>query len=250
MTMIRVIPCLDVKDHRVVKGVSFQGLKDAGDPAELGERYCLEGADEVVFLDIGASPEARRTRVEWAIKVAMRMTIPFTVGGGISSEDEAVDLVRLGADKVSINSAALRDPGLIGRCAARLGSQAVVVAVDAKRTPRGFEVFISGGREATGLDCIQWISRLEALGAGEVLLTSIDRDGTCHGYDLELIRLAREATELPIIASGGAGAYEHFADAALAGADGLLAASVFHYRQIPIMDLKTYLRDRGLSVRI
>ncbi|MCX7828018.1 MAG: imidazole glycerol phosphate synthase subunit HisF [Thermanaerothrix sp.] len=250
MGMIRIIPCLDVKDGRVVKGVGFEGLKDSGDPAEMGERYCLEGADELVFLDITASYEARSTRLEWVLNVAKVMTIPFSVGGGISSEDQAVELVRLGADKISVNSAAVMDPGLIGRCALRLGSQAVVVAVDAKRTQGGFRVFIKGGREDTGMDMAEWVSRLEGLGAGEVLLTSIDRDGTAQGYDLEMIRLAREATKLPIIASGGAGTPKHFAEAAEAGADGLLAASVFHYGAIKIPELKDMLKGLGVPVRI
>lgn len=246
-----MIPCLDVKDQRVVKGVSFRGLREAGDPAEMGETYCLEGADELVYLDISASWESRRTRLDWVLNVARVMTIPFTVGGGISSEDEAVELVRLGADKVSINSAAVRDPNLIGRCALRLGSQAVVVAVDAKRGKDGrFRVFAKGGREDTGMDMAEWISRLEPLGAGEVLLTSIDKDGTRDGYDLEMIRSAREATGLPIIASGGAGRPEHFAAAAEAGADGLLAASVFHYRIIGIRELKGILKGLGVPVRV
>ncbi|ACZ18462.1 imidazoleglycerol phosphate synthase, cyclase subunit [Thermanaerovibrio acidaminovorans DSM 6589] len=249
MTMIRIIPCLDVKGGRVVKGVNFQGLRDAGDPAELGERYCIEGADEVVFLDIAASGEGRGTMRGWTCRVAEVMTIPFTVGGGISSPEQAVELVRAGADKVSLNTAALRDPDLVRRCALALGSQAVVVAVDVKSSPLGFQVHACGGTEPTGISMVDWIRRVESLGAGEILLTSIDRDGTQEGFHLEALQAAREATDLPIIASGGAGRREHFLEAARAGADGLLAASVFHYGGIPIGDLKDFLSSHGIPVR-
>ena len=246
----RIVPCLDVKDGRVVKGIRFRELRDAGNPADLAVVYQGEGADELVFLDISASAERRSTRRDWVSAVADRLCIPFTVGGGISSEEEAVELVALGADKVSLNTAAVRDPDLLGGCARLLGRQAVVLAVDVKQTrPGAWEVVVEGGRTPTGLDALDWIRRGVAAGAGEVLLTSMDRDGTTEGYDLPLLRAVREAVSVPLIASGGAGKAEHFLEGARAGADGLLAASVFHYRRIPLGDLKDYLAAQGVAVR-
>jgi cyclase len=249
----RIIPCLDVKDGRVVKGVNFVELRDAGDPVAQAAFYDAEGADELVFLDITATHEARGTVMAMARAVADRVFIPFTVGGGIRGVDDMRAILRAGADKVSINSAAVRDPGLITAGATEFGSQAIVVAIDARRRttgPAGWEVYVSGGRVATGLDALEWAARVEALGAGEILLTSMDGDGTQAGYDVELTRAVASAVAIPVIASGGAGTAEHFAEVLTTGrADAALAASLFHYRQLAIGDLKSYLRQKGVPVR-
>ncbi|MFP4481357.1 MAG: imidazole glycerol phosphate synthase subunit HisF [Thermovirgaceae bacterium] len=246
----RVIPCLDVKNGRVVKGIRFKNLTDAGDPAELASAYMDEGADEVVFLDISASSERRMTIREWVRRTAERLFIPFTVGGGISSVKEARKIVELGADKISLNTAAVSDPRLIFECARLLGRQAVVVAVDAaKRGPADWEVFIQGGNTATGLDAVQWAMEAEAKGCGEILLTSIDRDGTRDGYDLDLIEAVASSVKVPVIASGGAGEAPHLAEAFRRGAEAVLAASIFHYGQLRIGTLKDYLESAGFPVR-
>lgn len=250
----RIIACLDVFEGRVVKGVSFRSLRDAGDPAELAQFYQSEGADEVVFLDISASSEGRKTTLEAVSRTADGLFIPFTVGGGISAVSHIRDALLAGADKVSINTAAIKDPGLIEESAGLFGSQCIVVAVDAKRRCGGpapcFGVFSHGGNVDTGLDAVNWVRTVESLGAGEILLTSIDADGTTQGYDLELTRAVREAVAIPVIASGGAGCEGHFASVLQeAGADAALAASVFHYGSIRIRDLKAYLADKGVPVR-
>ncbi len=248
----RIIPCLDVKDGRVVKGVQFVGLRDAGDPVAQARFYDSEGADELIFLDITATHEARGTVMAMARAVADQVFIPFTVGGGIRSVDDMRAILRAGADKVSVNSAAVRDPELVAAGAAEFGSQAIVVAIDARRRPdgAGWEVFVSGGRTPTGLDALAWAQRAEALGAGELLLTSMDGDGTQAGYDLALTRAVAEAVGIPVIASGGAGTVEHFAAVLTDGrADAALAASLFHYRQLSVAQVKTYLRAQGVTVR-
>lgn len=250
----RIIPCLDVAEGRVVKGVHFQSLRDAGDPVAQAARYDAEGADELVFLDISASPEGRRTTLEMVSRVADTIFIPFTVGGGIRSVEDAGQALRAGADKVAVNTAAVRDPTLVSRLADSFGSQCVVAAVDVKQVakapdPAGWRVFITGGREPTGLDAIEWIGRLEQLGAGEILLTSMDRDGTQQGYDLPLIRAASSRVRLPIIASGGAGNLEHLAEAFRSGAHGVLAASIFHDQGCSLAEARAYLRQRGFLVR-
>jgi cyclase len=250
----RIIPCLDVAEGRVVKGVHFQSLRDAGDPVAQAARYDAEGADELVFLDISASPEGRRTTLEMVSRVADTIFIPFTVGGGIRSVEDAGQALRAGADKVAVNTAAVRDPSLVSRLADSFGSQCVVAAVDVKQVakapdPAGWRVFITGGREPTGLDAIEWIGRLEQLGAGEILLTSMDRDGTQQGYDLPLIRAASSRVRLPIIASGGAGNLEHLAEAFRSGAHGVLAASIFHDQGCSLAEARAYLRQRGFLVR-
>ena len=249
----RIIPCLDVKDGRVVKGFNFVALRDAGDPVEQAAFYDGEGADELVFLDITATHEARGTVMAMARAVADRVFIPFTVGGGIRSVDDMRAILRAGADKVSINSAAVYAPDLIAAGATEFGRQAIVVAIDARRRatgPDGWEVFVSGGRVATGLDALAWAARVETLGAGEILLTSMDGDGTRAGYDVALTRAVAEAVNIPVIASGGAGTMAHFAEVLTAGgADAALAASLFHYRQLAIHDLKRYLRQQGIPVR-
>jgi cyclase len=235
MLMRRIIPCLDVKDGRVVKGIHFKSLRDAGDPAELASIYMDEGADELTFLDISASLEGVRTRHQWVQSVAERLFVPFTVGGGISSADEARELIALGADKISINTKAVAEPELITKCARLLGSQAVVVAIDAKRRPSGgWEVYVKGGTEPTGLDVVAWASAAVSKGCGEILLTSMDRDGTTAGYDCELLEAVCSTVEVPVIASGGAGEIAHFAEALRAGASAVLAASVFHFGKFSI----------------
>lgn len=251
----RIIPCLDVAEGRVVKGVHFQSLRDAGDPVEQAARYDAEGADELVFLDISASHEARRTTLEMVARVADTIFIPFTVGGGIRSVEDAGLALRAGADKVAVNTAAVRDPDLVRRLAESYGSQCVVVAVDVRRlsgvpgaAPR-WEVYVTGGREPTGLDALAWIGRSEALGAGEILLTSMDRDGTLEGYDLALIRQAAARVRIPVIASGGAGTLEHLAQALEAGAHGVLAASIFHDQGCSLSQARAYLRRQGFAVR-
>ena len=247
----RIIPCLDIKDGRVVKGVNFLGLRDAGDPVETAAAYSASGADEVVFLDINASHEGRGTVAELAGRVAEQLSIPFTVGGGIRTVEDFHDILRQGADKISINSAAIERPGLISEAAERFGSQCVVVAIDARRREGGgWDVYKHGGRLNTGLDALEWAVRAEKLGAGEILLTSMDCDGTKAGYDLELTAAVSERVGIPVIASGGAGSMEHFAEALLQGkADAVLAASLFHYHEVDIGALKTYLAARGIPIR-
>jgi imidazole glycerol-phosphate synthase subunit HisF len=247
----RVIPCLDVKEGRVVKGVHFVGLQDAGDPVELGRRYYRDGADELVFLDITATVEARRTMLSWVRQVADSIFIPFTVGGGISSLSQMQDLLRAGADKISINSAAVADPALIRRGAEAFGSQCIVLAVDAKRIGERWTVFVGGGRWATDRDAIEWIEEGEGLGAGEILLTSMDRDGTRDGYDLELLREVAARVRIPVIASGGAGSPLHLLEGLTLGrADAVLAASIFHYDRHSIGEVKRYLAANGVCVRL
>lgn len=247
----RIIPCLDIKDGRTVKGVNFVGLRDAGDPVELAQRYTEEGADELVFLDITATKEKRKTLVALVKDIAAHINIPFTVGGGIKSVDEIEDILKAGADKVSLNSAIVRDPGLITRASDAFGSQAVVAAVDAKRTGDHWEVYVSGGSKPTGLDALEWIQKTEKLGSGEILLTSMDRDGTKSGFDLELLSRVNEEITIPVIASGGAGTIQHCCDAVTIGkADAVLAASIFHFREIEINELKFKMQEEGIDVRI
>ena len=249
----RIIPCLDVKDGRVVKGVNFVNFKDAGDPAEVGAAYDKSGADELVFLDITASSDARETAVEMVRKVAEKVFIPFTVGGGIRSVEDFRAILREGADKVSVNSAAIMNPTLIADAADKFGSQCVVVAIDAKRRAdgSGWNIYKNGGRIDMKIDAVEWAVKAENLGAGEILLTSMDGDGTKAGYDLELTRAISESVSIPVIASGGAGTMEHFYEAFTTGkAEAALAASLFHFKEMEIRDLKKYLRDRGILVRI
>jgi len=245
----RIIPCLDVAGGRVVKGVHFQSLRDAGDPVEQAARYDADGADELVFLDISASPEARRTTLEMVSRVAESIFIPFTVGGGIRSAADAGAVLRAGADKVTVNTAAVRDPSLVSRLAESFGSQCIVAAVDVKRVDGRLTVVINGGREVTELEAVEWSRRLEALGAGEILLTSMDRDGTGAGYDLPLIQAVSQAVSLPVIASGGAGNLVHLAEALEAGAHGVLAATIFHFQDSSLPRARAYLRERGYPVR-
>jgi cyclase len=245
----RIIPCLDVDAGRVVKGVRFEQLRDAGDPHELAARYDAEGADELVFLDITATIEGRDATHAVITRTAEQVFIPLTVGGGVRSEDDVRTLLRVGADKVSLNTAAVRDPSLLQRCSDTFGAQCVVVAIDARRRPGGWEVVVDAGRTPTGTDAVAWAHEATAeRGAGEVLLTSMDRDGTGAGYDLELLAAVREATTVPLIASGGAGEPEHFA-AGLAHADAVLAASRFHDEELSIRDVKRHLGARGIPVR-
>ncbi len=248
----RIIPCLDVHAGRVVKGVNFVNLRDAGDPVEAAAAYDKAGADELVFLDITASSDARDTVVDMVRAVAEKVFIPFTVGGGIRSVEDFKKILREGADKVSVNSAAINDPELISRAADKFGSQCVVVAIDARRREdgSGFNVYKNGGRIDTGLDAVEWAFRAHRLGAGEILLTSMDKDGTKSGYDIELTRTISEGVDIPVIASGGAGTKEHFYDAFKEGkADAALAASLFHFNELAIGDLKDYLAGRGIAVR-
>ena len=249
----RIIPCLDVHQGRVVKGVNFVSLRDAGDPVEQARVYEAEGADELVFLDITATHESRQTVVDLARRVADQVFIPFTIGGGIRTPEDARALIRAGADKISINSAAVRTPELVSVTAAHLGSQAVVVAMDAKRISTGplrWQVYVNGGRVPTGLDAVAWARQAAERGAGEILLTSIDADGTQAGYDLELTRTIADAVNIPVIASGGAGRLDHFAQALTEGhASAALAASLFHYRQLSIPQVKQYLKEQGIPVR-
>ena len=247
----RIIPCLDVKDGRVVKGVNFIDLKDAGDPVEIAAAYDKAGADEVVFLDITASSDHRNTVVDMVRAVASRVFIPFTVGGGIRTVDDFKILLREGADKISINSAAIDNPNLISDAAIKFGSQCVVVAIDAKRRDaKGWNIYKHGGRIDMGIDAVEWAIDAERRGAGEILLTSMDCDGTKAGYDTDLTRAIASAVNIPVIASGGAGTMDHFYDAFEAGAEAALAASLFHYKEMEIMDLKRYLKGRGISVRM
>jgi cyclase len=246
----RIVPCLDVKNGRVVKGINFVNLRDAGDPATLAGAYMDEGADELTFLDITASNERRATMLEWVRVVADAISIPFTVGGGISSAEDAVSLVALGADKISLNTAAVRRGRLITECAEALGSQAVVVATDVKRDGDRWRVFIEGGRTPTDMDGLEWCIEAESLGAGELLITSMDRDGTKEGYDVEFLRLVSGRVKIPIIASGGAGEARHALEAFGAGADAALLASLLHFGEIRIRDLKGYLAQNGVPMRI
>ena len=255
MRTVRVIPCLDVDGGRVGKGVRFVDLVDAGDPVELAARYDAEGADEVVFLDITASADARRTMVELARRTAEEVFIPFTVGGGVRTPDDARGLLRAGADKVALNTAAVARPEVVSELAREFGAQCVVVAIDARRVPgdsdgSAFEVFTHGGRRATGLDAVAWATECERRGAGEILLTSMDRDGTRDGYDLELTRAVSSTVGVPVIASGGVGSLDHLAQGALAGlADAVLAASIFHFAEHTVREAKEHLAARGVAVR-
>ena len=249
----RIIPCLDVHNGRVVKGVNFVDLVDAGDPVAIAKAYDEAGADEVVFLDITASSDARETVVDMVRKVAANVFIPFTVGGGIRTVEDFKALLREGADKISVNSSAINRPELIREAAEKFGSQCVVVAIDAKRREdgSGWNIYKTGGRIDVGMDAVEWAMKVESLGAGEILLTSMDGDGTKAGYDLELTRAISEAVSIPVIASGGAGCLEHFYDALTEGkADAALAASLFHFKELEIKEVKAYLRDKGVSVRM
>lgn len=249
----RIIPCLDVKDGRVVKGVNFVDLRDAGDPVEIAAAYDKAGADEVVFLDITASSDGRDTVVDMVRRVAEQVFIPFTVGGGIRTVDDFKALLREGADKISVNSAAIDNPRLIADAADKFGSQCVVVAIDAKKRAdgSGFNIYKHGGRLDCGIDAVKWAMEAEKLGAGEILLTSMDCDGTKAGFDLELTKAVSSAVNIPVIASGGAGTMEHFKDAlTVGGAEAALAASLFHYKELEIVDLKKYLRAEGIPVRL
>jgi cyclase len=252
----RIIPCLDVRDGRVVKGVNFVGLRDAGDPVKLATRYDREGADELVFLDITASHERREIITELAARCAEQVFIPFTIGGGLDDEDEVRRILAAGADKVTMNTAAVQDPQLVRRCSERFGAQCIVVAIDAKRLPGPegaaprWEVYVHGGRTPTGVDALEWAARAEELGAGEFMLTSMDRDGTLDGYDLELTRAVARAVGVPVIASGGVGTLQHLADGLTLGeADAVLAASIFHYGTHSIAEAKAYLAAQGIPVR-
>ncbi|HEX3028297.1 MAG TPA: imidazole glycerol phosphate synthase subunit HisF [Clostridia bacterium] len=248
----RIIPCLDVHAGRVVKGVNFVNIRDAGDPVEIAAIYDKAGADELTFLDITASHDARSIMLDVVSRVAEQVFIPFTVGGGIRTVEDFREILKAGADKISVNSAALKRPELISEAASRFGSQCVVVAIDAKRKAdgSGWEVYLNGGRINTGNDAVEWAVRAEKMGAGEILLTSMDCDGTKNGYDIELTRQVSESVKIPVIASGGAGTMEHFYDALKEGkADAVLAASLFHYREMEIRDLKKYLSDKGIEVR-
>ncbi|MGI1660378.1 MAG: imidazole glycerol phosphate synthase subunit HisF [Desulfitobacterium sp.] len=247
----RIIPCLDVHEGRVVKGTNFVNLRDAGDPVELAALYDQEGADELVFLDITASSEGRETMVEVVRRTAEKVFIPFTIGGGLRTTQDIRKMLRAGADKVSLNTSAVQNPNLIEEGAHAFGSQCIVVAIDARQTSRGtWEVYIHGGRTPTGKDVLQWAEEVERLGAGEILLTSMDRDGTKNGYDLELTRAVSRAVSLPVIASGGVGTLEHLAEGLTTGeADAVLAASIFHYREYSIAEAKAYLKARGTPVR-
>ena len=246
----RIIPCLDVKNGRVVKGMSFVNLVDAGDPVECAKQYDAQGADELVFLDITASSDSRNITIDMVEKVADSIFIPFTVGGGLRSVDDFNALLRAGADKVSVNSAAVYRPELITEAAYKFGSQCVVAAIDAKRSGDSWEVYVNGGRKPMGIDAVEWAVKCAELGAGEILLTSMDEDGQKKGYDLGLTRAVSERVNIPVIASGGAGALEHFYDAFTEGkADAVLAASLFHFGEIPIPQLKDYLHEQGIPVR-
>lgn len=246
----RVIPCLDVHAGRVVKGVNFVNLRDAGDPVEIARAYNAAGADELVFLDITASSDARAIMRDVVARTAEQVFIPLTVGGGIRTVEDFRSILSCGADKISINSTAIRTPTLISEAAARFGSQCVVVAIDAKYADGHYEVYLNGGRVNTGLDAVEWAAKAEALGAGEILLTSMDADGTKNGYDVQLTRQVTDAVRIPVIASGGAGALEHFAEVILqADASAVLAASLFHYKQLEITQVKAYLKQKGIPVR-
>lgn len=247
----RIIPCLDVKNGRVVKGVSFVNLRDAGDPVECAAAYDKQGADELVLLDIMASHEGRSTMIDIVRRVASQVFIPFTVGGGIRTVEDFKELLRAGADKISVNSAAVKNPDLINEAAYKFGSQCVVCAIDAKRREGGWEVYLNGGRVPTGIDAVEWAKEAVSRGAGEILLTSMDCDGQKTGYDVELTRAVSEAVGVPVIASGGAGKAEHFLDVLTNGkADAVLAASLFHFNELPVPELKNYLNGEGIPVRL
>ncbi len=248
----RIIPCLDVRNGRVVKGKKFQDIQDVDDPANLGKFYSDSGADELVFYDITASNEERKTSLEFVKKVAHEINIPFSVGGGVSTLDDFKFILRSGADKVSVNSSAVRNPNLIKEAAERFGNQCVVLSIDAKKNEEGsWSVYVKGGREKTDLDAVEWAVRGVELGAGEIVVNSIDEDGMKSGYDLELLKQITDAVNVPVIASGGAGTYEHFLSAVkYADVDGILAASVFHYGEIKINDLKKYLKENGVEIRL
>lgn len=249
----RIIPCLDVKDGRVVKGVNFVNFRDAGDPAEVAAAYDKAGADEVVFLDITASADSRATQLEWVRQVASKVFIPFTVGGGIRTVEDFKAILREGADKISVNSAAIMNPQLISDAADKFGSQCVVVAIDAKKRPdgSGWNIYKNGGRVDMGIDAVEWAIKAEKMGAGEILLTSMDGDGTKEGYDIALTKAVAESVSIPVIASGGAGKLEHFHEALVeAKAEAVLAASLFHYKELEIKQVKEYLRNQGVSVRL
>jgi cyclase len=256
MKQIKIIPCLDVREGRVVKGVKFENLRDARDPVEAASAYCREGADELVFLDIFATVENRQTRLEWVKKVVDVVTIPFAVGGGIGSIEEMKLLLDLGVDKVSINTAAVKNPDLIGRAAKEFGKNRLVVAIDGKKNPLGgglprLEVVVKSGTEATGMGIVDWAEQVEELGAGEILLTSKDADGTKEGYDLEMTKAVAEAVSIPVTASGGAGKLEHLYDAVVTGkAAAVLAATIFHFKEISISEAKKYLKERGIPIKI
>ena len=255
MKEVKIIPCLDVKDGRVVKGVNFVNLRDARDPVEAAQAYCREGADELVFLDIFATVENRRTRLEWVKKVCDVVTVPFAVGGGIGSIEDMTALINLGVDKISINTAAVRNPELIKEAAKRFGKERLVVAIDGRKNPPDsslprLEVVVKSGTESTGLEIVDWAKRVEELGAGEILLTSKDADGTKEGYDLEMTRAVAEAVMIPVTASGGAGKLEHLYQAVTVGkAAAVLAASIFHFGEISISEAKKYLKERGIPVK-
>ncbi len=248
----RIIPCLDVTDGRVVKGTNFINLRDAGDPVELAAYYDGQGADELVFLDITASAQGRKTMLEMVYRTAGEVFIPYTVGGGISTLEDIRDVLSAGADKVSINTAAVQNPELVAKSAGRFGSQCIVVAIDARQVgPQKWEVYIHGGRTPTGLDALTWARRVEELGAGEILLTSMDRDGTKDGYDIPLTRAIADTVRIPVIASGGVGTLEHIAEGLTAGgADAALAASIFHFGEYSVRQVKEYLHERGIPVRL
>jgi len=256
MKEIRIIPCLDVKDGRVVKGIKFQNLRDARDPAQAAEAYCREGADELVFLDIAATVESRATRLDWVKKVAEKVTVPFAVGGGVRDIEDMKTLLDLGVDKVSVNTAAVRNPELIKKASAEFGKHRLVIAIDGRKNPSGsglprLEVVVKSGGEATGIDIVDWARRVEKLGAGEILLTSKDADGTKQGYDIEMTKAVADAVAIPVTASGGAGKLKHLYEAiTVAKASAVLAASIFHFREISILEAKTYLKEKGIPVRI
>lgn len=247
----RIIPCLDIKNGRTVKGVNFEGLRDAGDPVELAQSYSEEGADELVFLDITATLEKRKTLVELVKRIAAEINIPFTVGGGIKAVDEIEELLKSGADKVSLNSSIVKNPDLINNASDTFGAQAIVAAVDAKKNGDSWNVYIKGGTEDTGLDALEWMQEVEERGAGEILLTSMDRDGTKAGFDIELLEKVNKLVRIPVIASGGAGSIQHCIDAVkLANVDAVLAASIFHFKEIEIQHLKEQMQRSGIEMRI
>ncbi|HEY92030.1 MAG TPA: imidazole glycerol phosphate synthase subunit HisF [Dehalococcoidia bacterium] len=255
MKEIKIIPCLDVKEGRVVKGVKFVDLRDARDPVEAAQAYCNEGADELVFLDIFATVENRKTRLEWVKRVCDVVTIPFAVGGGIASIEDMKELFDIGVDKASINTAAVKDPGLIERATREFGKERLVVAIDGKKNPPGsnsprLEVVVKSGNESTGMDIVEWAKRVEALGAGEILLTSKDADGTRNGYDIEMTAAVAESVNIPVTASGGAGTLQHLYDAVVNGkASAVLAASIFHFGEISIPEARKYLKDKGIAIK-
>ncbi len=247
----RIIPCLDIKEGRTVKGVNFEGLRDAGDPVELAQRYSTEGADELVFLDITATLEKRKTLIELVKRISSHISIPFTVGGGIRTIDEIEELLKAGADKVSLNSSIIKTPELINEASRIFGAQAIVAAIDAKKMNGYWNVFIKGGTEDTGMDAIEWMQEVEERGAGEILLTSMDKDGTKSGFDIELLTNVNGKVSIPVIASGGAGTIEHCVEAIqTANADAVLAASIFHFKEIEIQKLKTVMKEKGIPIRV